>query len=203
MRKRFFLVAVLGAALVAAGPVNTYAQDHAPEGEIFIGGSKLWEHASGGPYHNHGLKVAITGNFNRFLGLEIDLSKFQGVGGVAPPAYTDCFRFLAGPHIAYSGSSRMSPFAHVLVGGTYGRQIIPPPYPPGVIPNTASDLRGKTAFTVVPGGGLDVKVLRFLWIRPIQADYVRAFFPTARENNLQLSFGLTLRFGSRTKSASR
>jgi hypothetical protein len=46
------------------------------------------------------------------------------------------------------------------------------------------------------GGGLDVKVLRFFWIRPIEADYVHAFFSEAAENNLELSFGFAFRFGS-------
>jgi hypothetical protein len=45
-----------------------------------------------------------------------------------------------------------------------------------------------------------VKVFRFFWVRPIQADYVHVFFSNAGENNLQLSFGFTFRFGSRGKT---
>jgi len=47
---------------------------------------------------------------------------------------------------------------------------------------------------------LDVRVFRFFWVRPLQADYVRVFFPNAAENNLQLSFGFTFRFGSLGKT---
>jgi hypothetical protein len=172
-----------------------YGQDTAPRIEVFIGGSKLWEHIGGNPYggvfHNHGLKVAAAGNFNRYLGVELDLEKFSNAP-IATPAYGDYFRFLAGPHFSYNAKSRVSPFAHILVGLTNGRAC-----PPLNSCFQTADEVGKSAFSAAVGGGLDLKVWRFLWIRPIQADYVHASFPNAPENNLQLSFGVTLWFGTR------
>jgi len=202
MRKYFFITAFC-TGLMAVGPINCHGQDHAPAVEVFVTGSKLWEHAPGGPYHNSGLNVGVTGNFNRFLGLEMDLSKFQDyVGGAPPPAYTDYFRFLAGSHFAYRANPRVSPFAHVLVGFTHGRQncfsLEPPPDC-----NFGNWERGGNAFTAAIGAGLDVKLYRFFWVRPIQADYVHVSFPDAPENNLQLSFGVTLHFGSAGKTGER
>ncbi|HEY6292940.1 MAG TPA: hypothetical protein VI455_15425 [Terriglobia bacterium] len=192
MRGQFF-VALLCAELAAAAPVNGDGQDAAPAAEIFIGGSKLWQHveaspmAGGGLYHNSGVEVAATGNVNRFLGLEMDLSKFQDI------APTDYFRLLFGPHVAYNANSRVSPFAHALLGLTRDRICTSSC-------EVTSEEVGRDAFTIAIGGGVDVKVSRIFWLRPIQADYVHAFFPNAfpnaAENNLQLSFGITFRFGS-------
>jgi hypothetical protein len=184
MRKYFF-IAVLCAGLIAAGPISGHGQDATPAVEVSVNGTKLWEHAAGGLYHNSGVSVAVTGNFNRFLGLETQLSKFQDI----PPA--DYFRFLFGPHFTYTAKSRVSLFAHILLGLTRDREC-----PPTSSCFLRSEEVGRNAFTAGFGGGLDVKVFRFFWLRPIQADYVHVSFPSAPENNLQLSFGVALRFGS-------
>jgi hypothetical protein len=192
--RKYFVITFICTGLIALWPGSGLGQGTAPDFEVFFGGSKLWEHVSGSPYrglyHNHGLRFAATGNFNRYLGLELDLEKFPN-SPIAPPAYGDYFRFLAGPHFAYNGNSRLSPFAHVLAGLTNGRAC-----PPTSSCFLTSDEVGKTAFTADVGGGLDVKVFRFVWVRPIQVDYVHVFLPNAPENNLQLSFGVTFRFGS-------
>ncbi len=198
MTRKCFVVALLSPSLVAAWPINGHGQDVTPAGKIFIGGSKLWQHVSEGPYrgpyHNHGLELAVTGNLSRFLGLEMDFSKFMN-SPLVTPAYGDYFRFLAGPHLAYRANSRVSSFAHVLAGLTRGRAC-----PPTSSCYLTSDEVGGNAFTAAVGGGLDVKVFRFFCVRPIQADYVHVFFPNAAENNLQLSFGFTFRFGSQGKA---
>ena len=191
--RRYPSMAAACMGLIAVGPVNGRAQDAAPAAEIFVGGSKLWEHVGGsgveaGLYHNSGVKIAATGNLNRFLGLETDLSKFQDI------IPTDYFRIMFGPHFAYNASSRLSPFAHALLGLTRQRLCGPTSC------SLTSEEVGRNAFTVAIGGGLDVKVFRFFWLRPFQADYVHVFFPNAPENNLQLSFGVTLRFGSAGKT---
>jgi hypothetical protein len=195
--RRYFVIALLCAGSVAAWPSNGHGQDSTPTGEIFIGGSKLWENAVGGPYHNHGVEVAVTGNFNRLLGLEMDLSEF-GSPQAPAPAYGDHLRLLFGPHFAYNANARVSPFLHILGGLTRGRQC-----PATSACFLTSDELPGYASTAAVGVGLDVKVFRFVWLRPIQADYVRVFFPNAGENNLQLSFGFTFRFGSRGRTGNR
>ena len=78
-------------------------------------------------------------------------------------------------------------------------------YPPG--PLAGAQAEGN-AFTIALGGGVDVQVFRNFWFRPVQADYVRVFraydtfvIPeTTPENNLQLAFGFTFRFGNRRNS---
>ncbi len=41
-----------------------------------------------------------------------------------------------------------------------------------------------------------MKAARFLWIRVIQADYLRQSFRDDLQNNGKLSFGVVFRFGS-------
>jgi hypothetical protein len=70
-----------------------------------------------------------------------------------------------------------------------------------------------TAFTVGFGGGVDVKIWRFLWLRPIQLDYIREYFPSyptnperfpsTLENNLRLSSGFTLHLGALRREAEK
>lgn len=74
----------------------------------------------------------------------------------------------------------MSPFSHVLVGLTHGRQYCGGP-DDLLNCNIGNRERGGNAFTTAVGGGLDVKVFRFFWVRPIQADYVHVFFSNAPE----------------------
>lgn len=74
--RKCFVVALLCAGLVAAWPSSGHGQNAAPAVEVFVGGLKLREHATGGPSHNSGVELPVTGNFNRFAGLEMDLSKF-------------------------------------------------------------------------------------------------------------------------------
>jgi hypothetical protein len=98
--RKYFVIALLCASSIAAWPSNGHGQNAAPTVEVFFGGSKLWEHATGDPYHNNGGELAVTGNFNRFLGLEMDLSEFGSSAAVAPaPAYGDYSRLLFGPHL--------------------------------------------------------------------------------------------------------
>lgn len=172
-------------------PTNGQGQSSAPGAEVFIGGAKIWTHAPTDHFDTHGWGGSVTGYFNRYLGVEADLFKYP-LFGHEPPAWSTHYTLLFGPHFAYRRTNALAPFAHVLVGGTRGTQFIPPPYPPGVIPATASDFRGKNAFMLAAGGGLDVHAWRFIWVRVIQLDYLRAWYPNSPQNSLRLSFGLTL-----------
>jgi hypothetical protein len=208
MRKYLF-IGGLCAALIAAWPSNGHGQDAAPIAEVFIGGSTLWETT---PlrvrFTNPGFDLAATYNRNRLVGLETNLSAFQNA---TPGAIVsvDRLRLLLGPHFVHNPNSRVSLFAHTLLGLTHGEKCTAGcylyRYPPG--PLAAAQERGN-AFTIGVGGGVDVHIFRCFWFRPVQADYVHVFFPYALEpaplstpeNNLQLAFGFTFRLGSRGKT---
>ncbi|MBZ5560942.1 MAG: hypothetical protein LAP13_00820 [Acidobacteriia bacterium] len=193
MGKRVF-IALICAGLITAGPLRGAAQDQVPEVEIFAGGSKVWTDTVGTHFRTHGWGGSITGDFNRYVGAEMEILKYSGYSQ-DPPAFANRYSLLFGPRFTYRGTRGVTPFAHVLVGATHGAQNILPPFPPGIIPNTASALKGGMAFTVGLGGGLDVRAWRFIWVRPLQVDYLRASFPNDVQNSLRLSFGLVLHVG--------
>jgi len=82
---------------------------------------------------------------------------------IVPGANTHLKTYLIGPQLRFPGP--ISPFAHFLIGGahestdTANGPII-----------TASPTRN--AFATTLGGGLDLKMLPFISLRPIQIDYL-------------------------------
>jgi hypothetical protein len=86
----------------------------------------------------------------------------------------------------------MNPFAHALLGLTHGRQYTP-----------YAHTTWRPGFATGLGGGVDVKAMRFLWIRVIQADYLRQSFRDDLQSTRSLSFGIVFRFGSLARANPR
>jgi hypothetical protein len=190
MQKELGLLSLCVVMLVGL-PVRGSAQG----GEVFGGYSYLLSKPGSG-LNASGWQGSLTGNFNRFIGLEVDLDDHY----ITPPVNTgfaNNFSFLFGPHVAYRGPSRVNPFSHFLVGGTRGTARSVPVYscpvllictPPG------TTVQHQTAFTAGIGGGIDVKATRVLWVRVIQVDYFHESFSNSPRGYGQLSFGLVLHF---------
>lgn len=189
----------------ATWPLEGRAQQFTPGGEVF-GGYSYLRSSSGSGYNANGWEGSLTGNFNRFFGLEVNLADHYAG---QPPGYSNGLSFLFGPHFTFRAAPRVNPFAHFLVGGTRGTQA-PLPVPVCPLAGTTFCVVGapcppcppgggglhETAFSTAVGGGLDVKATRFVWIRVFQADYLREFFRSNTQNDLRISFGVVLRFGS-------
>jgi len=202
---RILTGSVLCAVLIVAVPINSWAQTLSPRGEIF-GGYSYIRADSFSPFNTSGWEASATGNFNRFLGLEVDLSDHFNSPPVTSNAHSNEFSFLFGPHFAFRAIPRVNPFVHFLVGGTRGTVssalafacpavcAVGQPCPPPCTPSSFTQ-QTQTVVTTAVGGGVDVKAARFAWIRVIQADYLREPFSGDTQNNLRVSFGVVLRFG--------
>jgi hypothetical protein len=97
---------------------------------------------------------------------------------------------LFGPRIVLGQSSRITPFAQVLLGG--GR----------LNASSGSVNAGENGFAMAVGGGLDVPVHRHFAVRIVQAEYLMTRFDrvtgaSATQNNVRISAGVVIRFGSR------
>lgn len=149
----------------------------------------------------NGWEASITGNANRWLGIEGDFAGYYGkvttqvvIFHVNPPGVTSTpfndtakvryYSYLLGPRLSYRGDERFTPFVHALFGGI--RQTIEGPQ--------ISTGGAQTSFGMALGGGLDVKVAEHVALRIFQADYVRTRFGFKAENDLRLSFGAVFRF---------
>lgn len=136
----------------------------------------------------NGWNVTVTGNLNRWLGVEFDFGGYSDTVKTRNTRYggtdttsIDIRNYLFGPRLSYRGDPRFMPFVHALfgtVGLTREPQSNTSEYPPGM----------------ALGGGFDIKVVRHVAIRAIQADYVISYLGLLHENNLRLSFGAVLRF---------
>ena len=74
---------------------------------------------------------------------------------------------------------------HVLLGGMHGSN------------GYLGISQPKTDFAAAFGGGLDLRVHKNIAIRAIQAEYIVTPFLDQRQDNIRLSAGIVLRFGSR------
>jgi hypothetical protein len=85
--------------------------------------------------------------------------------------------YLFGPQISLP--SRVSPFAHLLLGGAHISEA-------GF---------GRSSFSMALGGGVDVSLFhdQFYW-RVIQTDYLMTQFGSHAQNNFRASTGIVFRF---------
>ena len=107
--------------------------------------------------------------------------------------------FLFGPQYSFRRVPRVTPFVHGLFGGVQGARVtIGPLGPGGSCPApvcSGFSITPETAFAMALGGGLDVKVRNHVWIRLIQADYIRQNFSDGAMNSPRISAGVVFRFG--------
>lgn len=199
LRIQFSLPVLLG-VLTWTPVAAAYAQEGASTGELFLGRTRLSGSAASSRFvcqgtcvvvterevRNHysdmGWQASITGNFNRFAGIEFDVACCQKPGSLNTSQTT----FLGGPRFTYRLNDRFHPFAHGLAGLVNGRQVAP----------VGNRTDWRPGFAAGFGGGLDVKAVGFVWVRAMQADYLRESFRDDVNKHWRLSFGIVLRFGS-------
>ncbi len=122
----------------------------------------------------NGWEISGVWKTSRWLGLKADFD------GHYTPAFggTASFNsFLFGPQVSVPG--RISPFAHVLLGVSHQGQ------PGGFSANT---------FATAIGGGVDLKVSRFVSVRVVQVDYYMTRYLGFSQNEVRFSTGVVLHF---------
>lgn len=145
------------------------AQDKA---EVF-GGYSYMRLRGGADVNLNGWEASAQYKFRDWLGGVADFDGHYGsIGGVG----TSVHSYLFGPQVSLP--SRVSPFAHVLLGGAH--------FSVGGF--------GDSAFAMAIGGGMDYEInQRFSW-RIIQGDYLLTKFGNDTQNNGRISTGVVFRF---------
>jgi len=147
---------------------------------LHIGGS---DGVSGQGFN--GWDAAVTGYFSKFVGVTGDFSgSYATVDGVNAHVYS----YSGGPVIAFR-EGKINPFAHFLVGGsTFGASA------DGVSVS-------KNGFSMMAGGGVDVKVAHDISVRLADVDWVYYHIggfdggsSTSQSNNVRITTGIVLRF---------
>ena len=139
-----------------------------------------------------GWNVSGVYNFNRYIGIKADVAgQYKKFTLVETPnrvrADDSFYNYTAGVQIKDNKTSkRFSPFAHALFGAATSKIKIDVSNFPG-----ASNLsESNTGFSMIFGGGLDIKVTKRFSIRAIQADYNPTFIGGSTQNNVRLGFGI-------------
>jgi hypothetical protein len=195
MSLRRFLSSMLISAVALSVPSLLSAQSQdAPKVEVFGGYS--WYHPSGTldttvvnnsvvvggkvPEFKKGWGGQFTYNLNHWAGIALDTAgHYNDFGNAHSLAFGPQFKLR---------SEHVTEFAEAFVGVQH------------LGPKLYHDHNGAT---VIAGGGIDYSVTSRFSIRPIQADYVYAYyngnFPHGRSNGVRLQAGLVFKFGLPTQ----
>jgi len=168
-----------------------------------------------------GGQVAV--NFNHWIGFVMDMGAVHNGNISGYNTDTTISNYLFGPRVSLR-YSRLRPYAQILWGGghigtsTRVTLATPPvglPQPPIFIPGegnvptrpgdsvTARLNASQTAFAMTLGGGLDLKINKWVSFRPVGLDYYLTRFQNLRsqadnnQHNLRYSTGFNFTFGAR------
>jgi hypothetical protein len=169
MLRRLSLLAGL-VLLVSAVPIATHAQDNSE----FFGGYSYMRVDNSPSFNVNGWELAGQYKFAPWLGAVAD---FDGHYGSPFGPSIDIHTFLFGPQVSWPG--RVSPFAHVLLGGAHAS-----------VTGGGSD----TSFAVAIGGGIDYRLVDHIYWRVIQGDYLRSSLYGTTQDNGRLSTGIVFKF---------
>jgi opacity protein-like surface antigen len=136
-------------------------------------------------YNANGGGGQVEYNVNRWLGAVGDFAGY-GATNSNGDLVGGAFTYLFGPRVNFR-LRKVNPFAQVLLGG---------------IATTAGlGVSGdQNNFAMTAGGGIDVRVSKYVWVRPVQAEYLRTKLPNGidnRENNFRIGAGVVVRLVKR------
>lgn len=203
----FLLILLLCCAL----PAPAQSDDH-PRVEIFGGYSYLSTDYNPVPpvpfipiivafdpkQKMHGVNASVTGYLTKNFGLTGDFSAHFKKHSIPDPlggTITTDIRVVnitGGPQYKFRNKSRVTPFARALAGVAFTSSK-------DTFPSlNATGTSSSTDFTMMLGGGVDVRVNKHFDARVFQADYNPVFlsrgnhlgFGKTRADNVRFSFGL-------------
>jgi hypothetical protein len=124
-------------------------------------------------------------NINRWLG---GVGDFAGYGAANSNGELvgGAFTYLFGPRVNFR-LKKVNPFAQVLLGGIAATAGL----------GQSGD---QNNFALTAGGGIDIRVSRLIWLRPVQAEYFMTRLPNGidnRENNFRIGAGVVVRLVKR------
>jgi len=136
--------------------------------------------------------LPVTGNVNlngweasgafKFIGPLSLKADFSGTSGTFHGANTHFQTYMIGPQLRFPGP--ISPFAHFLFGAAHE----------AIGPGSLNSSFKQNAFATAVGAGLDLKVLPFISLRPIQFDYLLTRFNSSNHHQPRLSAGIVVHF---------
>ena len=144
--------------------------------------------APGPVFHLNGWEASIERKFAPWMGIVADVSQQLGTrsGGQLGPEQENQVFVLFGPQFSLRVAQWLIPFAHVLIGPSYGLADY-------LSQNTAGTV---SSFATAIGGGVDVKIFGPVWLRAAQVDYLHTSNDFGKDHSTQvrISVGIAFRF---------
>jgi opacity protein-like surface antigen len=217
MRKHF---AIVGIVLMSA--VVAVAQD-VPKVETFIGYTYLRVNSATNvpAFSANGGGGQFVVNFGKWIGAVADIGAVHNGNIGGNQLDTTLTSFMFGPRVPFRFWERVTPYAQMLFGGMYAststrvdipwEQIEHPSnpiaIPPQLAPRTgrAVSLRAaaqQTAFAMALGGGVDIKITKYMSLRPIGLDWQMSRLQNLRslednnQHHIRYTAGLNFTFGA-------
>jgi len=212
-------------SLIAIGAVSiltlTAAAQDTPRGGVFLGYTYTrMNSATNVPaFSANGAGGQFALNFNSWLSAVADLGSVHNgnIGGAQLD--TTLTNFMFGPRVTLR-HSRVAPYLNIFFGGVHGSTSVPLTLPPGTVvapptvnplSTTATNLSNavavrasadQTAFAMAVGGGIDIKIAKWVSFRPVGLDYYLTRLQNLRsandnnQNNIRYTTGFNFTFGS-------
>jgi opacity protein-like surface antigen len=178
---------VLVAALIAFTAL-TFAQDEptAPKAELFIGYNLQHTDLSNeslGTANLSGANVQGTAFLHKNLGITADISNSYGSDVLQSGENVRRYTYLFGPTYALHTQSNFTPYVHALFGVDHERVSVS---------NLGDFTDNSFAYTL--GGGIDVKLVQHVALRPAQLDFLHTDHGSVGQNNFRYSAGVVFKF---------
>jgi opacity protein-like surface antigen len=172
-------------------------------------------------FNAHGGSAQLAYNFNRWFGVVLDAGAVHGTGVgnfdnrvLFPSTFSrggldmTVANYLLGPRVSFKRGSRFVPYVQTLFGGATAWQSLPVPDAAllggGVLLPNGSHIqfaRTTSGFAMTAGGGVDIRLSKHVYLRPIQAEYFLTRLKPigdlslVNRNNFRYSAGVNFSFG--------
>lgn len=194
-----FITLSLAALLTLSSSPAASAQD-TPKVDIFGGYSYVHANivVSGTSINLNGASGSLAYNFNDWLGVVGDVGVYHQGSITANDLSLTVSTYQVGPRVSLRKRRHLTPFGQVLLGaGHAGGTLYTSSLGAGLAP-----LGKSNGFVLTAGGGVDWKLNHTIGIRLLQVEYVYSRFDNGanhgnQQNNVRLSTGIVLSFGSR------
>ena len=214
------LVVTLSCAIAASAQQSRFPEPGViqwPKLEVAVDYSylRLGSSAPGTQRHNFlGGGGSLTYNWNEFLGLKGEVQGYTSnttafnirpnpsfPNGLSGTAQGNLVSYLFGPQLKVR-SHFDQPFAHIMVGGAHTNtyDIVLKPVCSPTAGSCTAKAPSDNSFALDFGGGVDMRINRYISLRPVQIDYLLTRFSnvitkTSNQSTFHYSAGLVFTLG--------
>jgi len=153
-------------------PPCAVAQDELSLGDIFFGFSGLRANSSQTilTHTSLGGLGTLGWNVNEHIGIEAEIGGYHNGFVNAYHSDTNSVTYLFGPRFSYGRLRRFDPYFHILLGGIHTATSIL--NQPMTTQNSSRHSISEDGFSMAIGGGLDIRLHKYVSFRAAQLDYV-------------------------------